>query len=47
MSDTEDQAPSSETKKTESHKNYSGSDPNPGIDLWTDGLICAFEFDRG
>ncbi|XP_028793307.1 uncharacterized protein LOC114749007, partial [Neltuma alba] len=22
-------------------------DPNPGDDLWTDGLICAFEFVRG
>lgn len=48
MSDTEDQSHSSGTKKKpESYKNYHGRDPNPGKNLWTDGLICAFEFVQG
>lgn len=48
MSDTEDQSHSSGKKnKTESHKTYHGKDSNSGNDLWTDGLICAFEFVRG
>ncbi|KAJ7968866.1 Magnesium transporter CorA-like family protein [Quillaja saponaria] len=34
-------------KKPESHKNYSSRDGIPGSDIWTDGLICAFEFIRG
>jgi hypothetical protein len=34
-------------KKPDSHKNYSNKDDLPQNDLWTDGLICAFEFIRG
>lgn len=34
-------------KKPDSHKNYSNKDDLPRNDLWTDGLICAFEFIRG
>ncbi|XP_019055540.1 PREDICTED: uncharacterized protein LOC104610702 isoform X2 [Nelumbo nucifera] len=33
-------------KKQENHKSYT-RDLLPGSDLWTDGLICAFEFVRG
>lgn len=48
MSDVEDQSYSSGKKwKPESYKTYHGKDSNPGNDLWTDGLICAFEFVRG
>ncbi|XP_061354226.1 uncharacterized protein LOC133298865 [Gastrolobium bilobum] len=48
MNDTKDQSHSSrKKKKPESLKTNHGSDPNPGNDLWTDGLICAFEFIRG
>ncbi|KAK2394488.1 Magnesium transporter CorA family protein [Trifolium repens] len=48
MSATGDQSHSSRTKlKPESYKTYHGRDPNPGNHLWTDGLICAFEFVRG
>jgi hypothetical protein len=48
MSATGDQSHSSRTKlKPESYKTYHGRDPNPGNPLWTDGLICAFEFVRG
>jgi len=48
MSDSEDQSHSSRNKwQPESYKNHHGRDPNPGSDLWTDGLICAFEFVRG
>ncbi|KAK7303498.1 hypothetical protein RJT34_14405 [Clitoria ternatea] len=49
MSDTEDQSHSLGTKKKpDSHRSHHhGRDPNPGNDLWTDGLICAFEFVRG
>ncbi|KAL5582577.1 hypothetical protein UlMin_015019 [Ulmus minor] len=31
-------------KKQENQKNYSHRDTSLGSDLWTDGLICAFEF---
>ncbi|XP_062094425.1 uncharacterized protein LOC133800475 isoform X2 [Humulus lupulus] len=36
-------------KKPESHRTYPSRDTNtvPGNELWTDGLICAFEFIRG
>lgn len=34
-------------KKPESHKAFDGKDFNHHNDLWTDGLICAFEFVRG
>lgn len=33
-------------KKPDSHKHYSYKDDTPRNDLWTDGLICAFEFIR-
>ncbi|PNY09415.1 magnesium transporter CorA-like family protein, partial [Trifolium pratense] len=46
MSAAEDQSHSS-AKKLKPDKTYHGRDPNPGSDLWTDGLICAFEFVRG
>ncbi|XP_004486424.1 uncharacterized protein [Cicer arietinum] len=48
MSDAENQLYSLGNKwKPDSYKTYHGKDPNPGNDLWTDGLICAFEFVRG
>ncbi|XP_020220794.1 uncharacterized protein LOC109803574 isoform X1 [Cajanus cajan] len=48
MSDTEDQSHSlGKMKKPDSHKPYHGRDSNHGNDLWTDGLICAFEYVRG
>ncbi|XP_058749511.1 uncharacterized protein LOC131622492 [Vicia villosa] len=48
MSEVEDQSHSSGKKlKPESYKTYYGKDSSPGNDLWTDGLICAFEFVRG
>ncbi|PON41732.1 Mg2+ transporter protein, Zinc transport protein [Parasponia andersonii] len=34
-------------KRLENHRNYPSGDAVPGNDLWTDGLICAFEFIRG
>lgn len=34
-------------KKQENHKNHFNRDVMLGSDLWTDGLICAFEFIRG
>lgn len=34
-------------KKPDSHKKNSNKDDPPRNDLWTDGLICAFEFIRG
>lgn len=34
-------------KKQENHKNHFSRDVMLGSDLWTDGLICAFEFIRG
>ncbi|OMP07267.1 hypothetical protein COLO4_07486 [Corchorus olitorius] len=34
-------------KTAERHKNIPSRDVMPGSDLWTDGLICAFEFIRG
>ncbi|CAI8590448.1 unnamed protein product [Vicia faba] len=48
MTDVEDQSHSSgKNWKPESYKTYHGKDSNSGNDLWTDGLICAFEFVRG
>jgi hypothetical protein len=48
MSTAEDQYDFSAKKlKPECYKTYHGRDPNPGSDLWTDGLICAFEFVYG
>lgn len=38
---------SNKTKKPDGHKNCFSKDVMPGSDLWTDGLICAFEFIRG
>ncbi|GFP91267.1 hypothetical protein PHJA_001270700 [Phtheirospermum japonicum] len=34
-------------KKPETHKGHGNKDIMPGSQLWTDGLICAFEFVRG
>ncbi|KAH9749308.1 Magnesium transporter CorA-like family protein [Citrus sinensis] len=34
-------------KKPESNKKYANKDVMPRCELWTDGLICAFEFIRG
>ena len=34
-------------KKPDSYKNYPSREVIAGSDLWTDGLICAFEFIRG
>jgi hypothetical protein len=38
---------SNEVKKQENHRNHFSRDATLGVDLWTDGLICAFEFVRG
>ncbi|MQM05561.1 hypothetical protein Taro_038376 [Colocasia esculenta] len=37
----------SRTRKQEVSKQHAGKEPLPGSELWTDGLICAFEFFRG
>ncbi|XP_027147771.1 uncharacterized protein LOC113783875 isoform X1 [Coffea eugenioides] len=37
----------SSTKRPEGHKTRYNKDVMPGSELWTDGLICAFEFVRG
>lgn len=34
-------------RKPESHKGRHGKDVMPGTELWTDGLLCAFEFVHG
>ncbi|KAM7500634.1 hypothetical protein LguiA_025048 [Lonicera macranthoides] len=34
-------------KKPENHSNHSTKDAMPGSELWTNGLICAFELVRG
>ncbi|KAL8460826.1 hypothetical protein ACS0TY_032361 [Phlomoides rotata] len=36
----------SKTKTIENHRFHSKKDAMPGTQLWTDGLICAFEFIR-
>ncbi|XP_028755876.1 uncharacterized protein LOC114715248 [Neltuma alba] len=48
MSDTVNDS-NSQGKRTnpENCRTNHSRDPNPGDDLWTDGLICAFEFVRG
>ncbi|XP_059450103.1 uncharacterized protein LOC132181068 isoform X2 [Corylus avellana] len=38
---------SNEMKKQENHRNHISRDATLGGDLWTDGLICAFEFVQG
>lgn len=38
---------SKDTKIQENQKHHSCRDSTLGTDLWTDGLICAFEFVRG
>ncbi|KAK3037411.1 hypothetical protein RJ639_030173 [Escallonia herrerae] len=38
---------SNRTKKQENNKNHHNKDAMPGSELWTDGLICAFELVRG
>ncbi|KAG9447549.1 hypothetical protein H6P81_013677 [Aristolochia fimbriata] len=35
------------SRKLESHRNHFSKETIPGSDLWTDGLICAFEYVRG
>lgn len=48
MSDKEDQSHcSGKKRKQESHKANHGRETNHGDELWTDGLICAFEFVQG
>ncbi|KAL0398380.1 UNVERIFIED_CONTAM: hypothetical protein Sradi_2181300 [Sesamum radiatum] len=49
MSGTNEECPSrnNRTKKLESHRGHCNKDVMPGSQLWTDGLICAFEFIRG
>ncbi|XP_017615288.1 uncharacterized protein LOC108460343 [Gossypium arboreum] len=49
MSDNEDRSVSqkNKTKLPEKHKHVPSRDVLAGTDLWTDGLICAFEFIRG
>ncbi|KAG6642211.1 uncharacterized protein LOC122276475 isoform X1 [Carya illinoinensis] len=46
-SDNPSTSPGNKMKKPGGHKNYSNKDDNAQNDLWTDGLICAFEFVRG
>lgn len=43
---TEDRSISHKMKK-DNHKNNNSRDPVPSSSLWTDGLICAFEFIKG
>ncbi|KAK4440124.1 hypothetical protein Salat_0347300 [Sesamum alatum] len=49
MSGTSEECPSrsNRTKKLEIHRGHCNKDVMPGSQLWTDGLICAFEFIRG
>lgn len=47
MSDGVNSLPRFGTKKHENHKSHLSRDVVLGADLWTDGLICAFEFVRG
>lgn len=47
MSDDQSISQSHKMKKPEMHKKYANKDVIPRCDLWTDGLICAFEFIRG
>lgn len=47
MGDNSSCSGSNKTKKPDGHKNCFSKDVMPGSDLWTDGLICAFEFIRG
>ncbi|XP_017978990.1 PREDICTED: uncharacterized protein LOC18596559 isoform X2 [Theobroma cacao] len=49
MSEKEDHSVSQKNKMKmpERHKHIPSRDVVPGSDLWTDGLICAFEFIRG
>ncbi|KAL0363533.1 UNVERIFIED_CONTAM: hypothetical protein Scaly_1308500 [Sesamum calycinum] len=49
MSATNEECPSrnNRTMKLESHRGHCNKDVMPGSQLWTDGLICAFEFIRG
>ncbi|KAL4396860.1 hypothetical protein HN51_001324 [Arachis hypogaea] len=48
MSFMKDQPRSSvKNQKSESNSTYNTGESNPGNNLWTDGLICAFEFVQG
>lgn len=40
-------SPGNKMKRPDSHRINSKWDSKPASDLWTDGLICAFEFIRG
>lgn len=46
LSDEHSSSHSCISKKPESHKKYANKDVMPRCELWTDGLICAFEFVR-
>lgn len=43
----EESSSNGSTKKSEIHRSHQNKDAMPGSELWTDGLICAFEFIRG
>lgn len=47
MSDDPSNSQNHNMKKPESNKKYANKDVMPRCELWTDGLICAFEFIRG
>ncbi|KAK6124147.1 hypothetical protein DH2020_042120 [Rehmannia glutinosa] len=47
MSGTTEESLQTNRKKTETHRGHCNKDVLPGSQLWTDGLICAFEFIRG
>lgn len=47
MSDDPSNSQNHNMKKPESNKKYANKDVMPRCELWTDGLVCAFEFIRG
>ncbi|XP_042495557.1 uncharacterized protein LOC122074683 [Macadamia integrifolia] len=47
MSDNHSDSGCNKMKKTENQKNHFNREVMPGSELWTDGLLCAFEFVRG
>lgn len=47
LSDDPSNSQNHNMKKPESNKKYANKDVMPRCELWTDGLICAFEFIRG
>ncbi|CAI9087912.1 OLC1v1022112C2 [Oldenlandia corymbosa var. corymbosa] len=46
MKATKEESLPSSVKKPENHRSHHSKDVIPGSELWTDGLICAFEFVR-